>query len=399
MAYAETRDTDPAGVKPVLETVNPRARGFRWPVPGAHRTFWISLLMMWGGYLVVRSAFGIAVGSFWTALWLRVIVMIAGIILTYVLWLIMRRATGARINQQIALLGVLAVIGGILLGSVEAFGNALFTGEFFKLKEEIGLFRAIALEGGWQAFLNVWVLVSWGGIYLGLDYSRRFQEERVRAAEAAALAHKSQLMMLRYQLNPHFLFNTLNALSALVLTKENGRAENMILALSKFLRHTLDSDPLTKVPLSKELWALGLYLDIEKERFGDRLKIERTIDPAALSCLVPSLLVQPIIENALKHAIANSDNGGTLGIAARRDGETLEIAISDTGPGLREPMMGSLRQSGVGLRNTMNRLERVYEGRASLDIRNLEPKGLEITFRLPAEEALPGSDDDDKEGQ
>jgi LytS/YehU family sensor histidine kinase len=189
--------------------------------------------------------------------------------------------------------------------------------------------------------------------------------------------------MLRYQLNPHFLFNTLNAISTLILDHNNDTANLAVTRLSAFLRHTLDQDPLKKVTLRQELEALDLYLGIEKLRFGSRLRLERDVDAGALAALVPSLLLQPLVENALKYAIAPSETGGTLHVGARLIGQRLLLHVADDGPGLANPAsFGESR--GVGLRNTRERLAVLYDGRARFTGVNTAP-GLRTDIEIPAE--------------
>ena len=140
--------------------------------------------------------------------------------------------------------------------------------------------------------------------------------------------------MLRYQLNPHFLFNTLNAISTLILDNENRTANQAVTRLSEFLRYTLDQDPMKKVTLRQEIEAMNLYLTTEKLRFGDRLQLEFAVEERALEALVPSLLLQPLIENAVKYAVSPSERGGIIRVEGRARGAMLELAVSDDGPGL-----------------------------------------------------------------
>jgi len=153
--------------------------------------------------------------------------------------------------------------------------------------------------------------------------------------------------------------------------------------LSAFLRHTLDQDPMKKVTLRQELEALDLYLGIEKLRFGARLRLERDVDPAALAALVPSLLLQPLVENALKYAIAPSETGGVLHVSARLIGQRLLLHVADDGPGLANPASFA-EGRGVGLRNTRERLAVLYDGRARFSGVNTDP-GLRTDIEIPAE--------------
>jgi len=231
----------------------------------------------------------------------------------------------------------------------------------------------------------IYVVLAWVGLYLGIKYYRQFQDEARRTLAARSMAHQAQLKMLRYQLNPHFLFNTLNAISTLILDRDNATANRMVQGLSSFLRHSLDNDPMQRVTLRQELDALTLYLDIEKIRFAERLRIETAIDEDCWRALLPSLLLQPLVENAIKYAVAKQVAGGLLRIEAERDGGHLVLRVSDDGPGC-----GSLEGTelppgkGVGLRNTRERLSVLYGDASGFSVRNRE-RGIEVTLRLPFE--------------
>jgi LytS/YehU family sensor histidine kinase len=192
--------------------------------------------------------------------------------------------------------------------------------------------------------------------------------------------------MLRYQLNPHFLFNTLNAISTLVLDGQNRTANLAVSRLSEFLRYTLDQDPMKKVTLRQELDALNLYLGIEQLRFGGRLRLEFDVDEAALPALVPSLVLQPLVENSLKHGIAPREEGGRLRIEAHTDDRKLKLVVQDDGPGL--PVGVNLGEGrGVGFRNTRERLAVLYGEHQKLAVRFSRP-GLRIEIELPFERAV-----------
>ena len=154
--------------------------------------------------------------------------------------------------------------------------------------------------------INSLIMVGcWSGVYFGIKNFQMLQKEKQNALKASTMAHQAHIKMLRYQLNPHFLFNTLNAISTLILLKENDTAEAMVSKLSNFLRYSLDNDPIKRVPLGQEIKALRLYLEIEKVRFDDRLEVIWDIDTKCESALVPSMILQPIIENAIKHNIVS----------------------------------------------------------------------------------------------
>jgi two-component system, LytTR family, sensor kinase len=227
------------------------------------------------------------------------------------------------------------------------------------------------------------LLLCWSALYYGVKFYERLQLEREATLRQSALAQEAQLKMLRYQLNPHFLFNTLNAISTLVLDGQNRTANLAVSRLSEFLRYTLDQDPMKKVTLRQELDALNLYLGIEKLRFGDRLRLEFDVDERAESALVPSLLLQPLVENAMKYAIAPREQGGSVTVIAGIEGGRLRLAVVDDGPGL-PPAMANAKGRGVGLRNTRERLKVLYGGAHAIEVADASP-GLRVEMRLPLE--------------
>jgi two-component sensor histidine kinase len=231
-----------------------------------------------------------------------------------------------------------------------------------------------------------WVMLVWSALYIGIKYYMLLQEERQRNLKISYMAHEAQLKMLRYQLNPHFLFNTLNAISTLILDRDNVLANTMVTRLSSFLRYTLDSDPIQKVTVAEEVDALKLYLDIEKVRFDDRLTLQFDIDENAKTALMPSLLLQPLVENAIKYAIAGSVNGGRIAISARVFGGDLLLAVADDGPGLN-PGIDLGQGGGVGLANCRERLQELYGENQSFRLSATEPHGLTINISIPLERA------------
>jgi LytS/YehU family sensor histidine kinase len=236
-----------------------------------------------------------------------------------------------------------------------------------------------------NAMAGMYLFLCWTGLYFGFKYYESLQTQREATLRAAALAQEAQLKMLRYQLNPHFLFNTLNAISTLILDSENRTANQAVMRLSEFLRYTLDQDPMKKVTLRQEIEAMNLYLTTEKLRFGDRLKLEFAVEERALEALVPSLLLQPLIENAVKFAVSPSEKGGSVRIEGRVRGTMLELVVADDGPGLNTGAAPGAGR-GVGLRNTRERLAVLYEDNhrfASLD----NKPGLRIELGLPLEMA------------
>ncbi len=230
---------------------------------------------------------------------------------------------------------------------------------------------------------SFYILLSWSGLYFGSKYYQMLQVEKQNVLKANTVAHQAQLKMLRYQLNPHFLFNTLNAISTLILVEENKTANSMVTKLSEFLRYSLDKDPMKTVSLETEIQALQLYLAIEQVRFEDRLHLDFQITDDCKKALVPSMILQPLAENAIKHAIAVQEHGGIITITVRRFADDLLIEVADNGPGA-EIIDGNLyRESGVGLVNTRERLQALYHDKFSLVVSHNQPSGVKVNLRMP----------------
>lgn len=228
-----------------------------------------------------------------------------------------------------------------------------------------------------------WVMLVWSGLYFGIKYYMLLQEEKQRGLKVAAMAHQSQLRMLQYQLNPHFLFNTLNAISTLILDKDTDLANSMVTRLSRFLRYTLDSDPMEKVTVTEEIEAIKLYLDIEKVRFDERLRLHFDISVEAETALVPSLLLQPLVENSIKYAVSQSRNGGSIGISAKVSDKQLLLEVADDGPGLDLKYGRLPKGGGVGVSNCRERLRELYGDQQSFRLGTTDPHGLTISILLP----------------
>jgi two-component system LytT family sensor kinase len=199
--------------------------------------------------------------------------------------------------------------------------------------------------------------------------------ERLRAEVAEA-----RLDALRQQLNPHFLFNTLNHIVMQLRTRETESALRMLLALSDLLRDVL-KERSQLIPLADEVRMLERYFEIERERFGDRLHAEMTLEPKALAALVPTLILQPLIENAMRHGISEHDGRCRLTVTARVDGDQLALDVRDAGPGMPAP--DATTEPGIGLRNTAERLKYLYGAGHTFDLRSQADGGLLVSLRIP----------------
>ena len=232
---------------------------------------------------------------------------------------------------------------------------------------------------GFYIDLIIATLIVIGGH--ALLYYQRFRASQLEEASLRAQLAQAQLRALKMQLHPHFLFNTLHSISSLVL-EDPPKANSMIARLGDFLRLTLDHSDQQLVTLKEETEFVRCYLEIEQVRFGDRLTVEFKIDPATLGAEVPHLILQPVVENAIQHAIAPHAAPGRIEIAATRRDESLRLEVSDTGPGLRRTE-NNIEGHGVGLSNVRARLERLFGVNFSLEMTNGSPQGLTVTIEIP----------------
>lgn len=218
------------------------------------------------------------------------------------------------------------------------------------------------------------------GTSYAVSYYARYRERERTAAQLEARLAQAQLQALKMQLHPHFLFNTLNGIAGLVRDNKNRAAVDMLAGLSDLLRYTLENAGRQEVPLKEEMDFLELYLGIQLMRFPDRLKVETEVAPDTLDALVPNLILQPLVENAIRHGVSQRATGGTIGVRARRDDGTLLIEVYDDGPGLKAD--DSARE-GVGLANTRARLQQLYGARQSFTLAEREGGGVKASLVIP----------------
>ena len=261
---------------------------------------------------------------------------------------------------------------------------------------QIFLFAVISIPFGWYAQLNPFsnryfllilnftpsnVMFYWGIVVIehALDYYRKLQERELRASQLEAQLAQAQLQVLKMQLHPHFLFNTLNAISALIRESPD-EAEEMVSRLGDLLRMTLETAGVQEVSFKKELEFLNHYLDIEQTRFQDRLKVEMAIEPETLDGLVPSMILQPLVENSVRHGVAPRPEGGCIKIKAWRDNSLLRLEVEDDGPGLSDTTPLKER---VGLTNTRARVKNLYGDKHGLSLLNAADGGLVVSLSIP----------------
>jgi two-component system LytT family sensor kinase len=252
----------------------------------------------------------------------------------------------------------------------------------------------VGLEAGQQTFLQAFraqlvtsfhseVLTYWMviGLCHGLDYYRKYRERELRASQLETRLAQAQLDALKMQLHPHFLFNTLNSISVL-MTEDVKAARRMLNRLSDLLRTSLEKAGRHEVSLKEELEFLNNYLEIEQTRFQDRLAVRMEIEPAALDARVPNLILQPLVENAIRHGIAPHAKPGLVEIRAERQNGMVTLRVRDNGSGLRASSPGGLMK-GIGLSNTQARLEQLYGPTHQFEMRDADGGGLEVTITIP----------------
>lgn len=247
--------------------------------------------------------------------------------------------------------------------------------------------NAIVFNSGRQDFLAsflysamywFWFYFCWTTAYLAFAYSIAVQEQERRAAALVVEAREAQVRALRYQINPHFLFNTLNAIAALVRDAPD-KAEEMVMKLSDFFRRGLAVNPMEDITLAEELDLQRTYLEIERTRFPDRLRFDVMLEAGTEQAKVPALLLQPLIENAVKHGVARAESATAINIHARRNGQVLEIVVEDDAAAVGDPPKGE----SVGLRNVQERLRMRFGEDASLIAEPVPGRGFRNTVRLP----------------
>jgi sensor histidine kinase YesM len=231
-----------------------------------------------------------------------------------------------------------------------------------------------------HSLLVYWAIVSLQHV---AAFQERARERERRAAELEQRLTAARLQALQMQLNPHFLFNTLNAISSL-MHQDVEAADRMLVRLSELLRRALDTRDRQEVPLREELAFLERYLEIEQTRFGARLTVQRSIDPRVLDAMVPNLVLQPLVENAIKHGIERQRKPGTIELGATESGGEVVLRVRDNGPGLAaEAARPNSKGHGIGVGNTRRRLEQLYGRRQELLMRDAEGGGTEVIVRLP----------------
>jgi len=352
-----------------------------------NRAFWRLQAVGWGGAMLLRAMSSIANAQPLSSLVLVLIATITGFSISLLLAVIYRQLLGQR---PLLTWGITALILPFAVG-LHAFIDAWV----------IGLYRVESDTGFAQLFIGVFyldftLLGAWSALYYAINFFLQVEEQNDQLLRLENQATSAQLAMLRYQLNPHFLFNTLNSISTLVLLKQTEPANAMLSRLSSFLRYTLINEPSGRVTVAQEVETLKLYLDIELMRFEERLRTTFRIDPATETALLPSLLLQPLVENAIKYAVSPQESGAEITIVTQLVGQNLRITVTDTGPGLQSSTTenrvsgvsfdgGEPVSTGVGLANIRDRLHQAYGADHRFETIDPPEGGFGVLIELPVE--------------
>jgi sensor histidine kinase YesM len=340
-----------------------------------NRAFWILQSIGWGGYFFLRTLSGFANNLGWMLLVHTLLLTATGYSLTLLMGSLFRRLIKMTPIWTLVLSFAAVILASVTFSIIETWSVATFLKPEFK-PEGVAYLGALPL--------NFALLAAWTALYYGINYFLLLEDQIRLRERLESQASSAQLAMLRYQLNPHFLFNTLNSISTLVLLKQTERANAMLARLSSFLRYTLANEPTAKVTLAQEVETLKLYLEIEKMRFEDRLRPHFRIEPETIGARLPSLLLQPLIENAIKYAVTPSESGADIWITAAREGQAVRIEVADNGNGDGAELAAS-PSTGVGLANIRDRLSQAYGASHRFQTRQNEKGGFSVILDIPLE--------------
>jgi LytS/YehU family sensor histidine kinase len=344
------------------------------------RAFWVLQTIGWSFYLMLRLASGVGAGMSVSWIVPLLVSTATGYSLTLIMGGVFRWLISRRPFVTWGLSVVTFIVAVLLHSMVDAW-------VFNLLEREGGSFNGALFLSAIS--LNSLLLGAWAALYYGINFYLIIEEQADQLLKLENQATSAQLAMLRYQLNPHFLFNTLNSISTLVLLKQTERANAMLSRLSSFLRYTLANEAIAQVTIEQEVETLKLYLEIEKMRFEDRLRPSFDIDPAVEHAKLPSLLLQPLVENAIKYAVTPQEEGADIAVAARLAGDRVQITVADTGADCGDHGMGESGSTGVGLANIRDRLSQAYGQDHRFETQARAGKGFQVLIDIPFQTESP----------
>jgi sensor histidine kinase YesM len=348
-----------------------------------NRAFWNLQLAGWGAAFLLRAVSALANQQSFDILALILVTTITGFSISLILSVIYRQLIRQSPLVTWGLTAVVLFFAVLLHASIDAWVQGVY---YAGTRETTFAQRLIGL-----LYLPLTLLGGWSALYYAINFFLTVEQQADRLERLEAQATAAQLAMLRYQLNPHFLFNTLNSISTLVLLKQTEPANAMLTRLSGFLRHTLIAEPGSQVTLAQEIETLQLYLDIERMRFEERLRTQFEIEDAALPAQLPAMLLQPLVENAIKYAVSPQEEGAQISLTARVIGDRLRLTVEDTGPGVDDsprdpaapPVPGRPVSTGVGLANIRNRLAQAYGDNHLFETRSEAGGGFTVLIEIP----------------
>lgn len=321
----------------------------------------------------------------------RAAVTLIGIALTWLLYLVIRAFDDRRLGVKFTVAAIAAVPVAAAIAWVNYYVFYLYDiGGYFDdslLRDHINEVREAVGNAPWpeivdNAIVRYFSILAWAALYLALGYALEIREAERTASRYAQAAQDAELRSLRYQVNPHFLFNTLNSLSSLVIKGERDKAEAMIQNLSIFYRTSLSSDPLEDVTIAEEVELQQQYLEIEAVRFPERLRTEIHIPPDLADRRIPALLLQPLVENAIKYGVSRTTRPVTIVISAQEGDGWIALSVEDDGD---KPLDSDPHGSGIGLANVRDRLEARYGNAARLVTEKGAQGGFKATITIDTE--------------
>ena len=360
--------------KPILKGVGLDAPFFQ----DKNRAFWVLQSIGWGGYFILRALSGLANSMGAMVIVHTLLLTATGYSLTLLMASLFRRLITMRVLWTLVLSFAAVLVASTVFTVIETWSYATF------LKPD---YQPVGIQYLGALLLDFVLLIAWTALYYGINYYLLREEEIDQRAHLESAASSAQLAMLRYQLNPHFLFNTLNSISTLVLLKQTERANAMLARLSSFLRYTLANEPTAQVTLAQEVETLKLYLEIEKMRFEDRLRPHFLIDSSTIGARLPSLLLQPLVENAIKYAVTPSETGADIWVKAERQGQGVRIEVADSGAA-HGSGPSSHFSTGVGLANIKDRLAQAYGAGHGFTTRSNDHGGFSVIIDIPLDERI-----------
>jgi two-component system, LytTR family, sensor kinase len=351
---------------------------------GRAALFWILQCCGWVAFGAAMFTWGLDFMSPRDALVNKSLLVLTGLMLTLFFRFLFRKMR-KKYRSPIATIATLLAVSFTGAAVWREIHTLLFQGYYSVQATGTASVRLVRIPLGTFLY-DGFVLLAWSLLYFAINGWMELEEQRQRATKAEATAHAARLRALQSQLEPHFLFNTLNAISTLVVERENADAARMIARLSDFLRLTLETTDTPEILLAEELEFVRRYLEIEQVRFGPRLRVAIKAQPEAMSGMVPALVLQPLVENAVKHGVLTHERGGSVWVTAEQNNGALRLCVADDGPGMPQNYVAV---QGVGLSNTATRLCELYGDAARFSLGPSSAGGLAVTIEIPFRSSAP----------